>query len=69
MEPVAERKFKKTENKKEYYKQYYQENKEKYFKPKKYLFCEICTKYVQSKNIGQHNNTKMHLKLFGIQYD
>ena len=67
MEP--EKKIKKTENLKEYYKQYYQEHKEKYFKPTKDVFCHICNKHIQSKNIGQHQKTQIHLKLYGIQYD
>ena len=58
--------IKKTENKKEYFKKYYQENIEKYRAKNKerkscYVDCEICNCKFIKKHLSEHKRTKKHI--------
>jgi deoxyadenosine/deoxycytidine kinase len=58
------------QNRNEYYKKYYSENKERI---KEYqtnqILCETCNKSVTKWNLTKHNNTKKHLCKIILQRD
>jgi hypothetical protein len=66
-EIVKPQKVKLTENKKEYFKKYYETNKPKFeeYKNKRknnFLHCEICNCYITKKFILTHKRTQKHEK-------
>lgn len=54
----------KTENIKNYMKEYYKKNKAKYHEEKK---CDICKKSIEKNNMTNHKRTKLH-KINELEY-
>jgi hypothetical protein len=51
-----------NQNRNEYYKKYYNENKERIKEyQSNHILCELCNKTVTKWNLSKHNHTRKHL--------